>query len=100
MTTTETKTEQTPSEQTQLPTCRNCQRQAGLSGGICAFCMAKATGPSYLDARCPVWRCPPTEEEAAELDRAFTALREQAVREGWVGKGSDSRRISPGKHYK
>jgi hypothetical protein len=85
MTKTNTKIEEVP-----LPVCRKCQRQAGLSGGICAYCLAKATGPSYPDF-CPVWISPPSEEETVELDRAFTEYRRQAVHGGLVGKKADTR---------
>ena len=74
MTTTTTKTEEVP-----LPVCRKCQRQAGLSGGICAYCMR----PS-LSSRT-------TEGEIVELDRALTELRRQAVRDGWAGRKPDPR---------
>jgi hypothetical protein len=73
-------------EDVPLPTCQHCQRQAGLSGGCCAFCLAKTRG----------W----TEEEAAEMDRALTALRREAVRDGWVGKSPDGRLMSAGKTYR
>ena len=74
MTRTTTKTEEVP-----LPVCRKCQRQAGLSGGICAYCMR------------PSLSSPMTEEEVIELDRALTELRRQAVRDGWVDQEPDTR---------
>jgi hypothetical protein len=72
-----------------LPECRRCQRRAGLSGGLCAFCLAKEPSPFGV--------LPATEKQATELDRALTVLREQAVRDGWVGKKPDTRALSPGK---
>jgi hypothetical protein len=87
-------------EEVPLPVCRKCQRQAGLSGGICAYCMAKATGPSYPGV-CPVWLgSPPSEEETVELDRALTELQRRAVRDGWVGKKPDGRPLVQGKKAK
>ena len=77
MTTTTTKTEEVP-----LPVCQKCQRQAGLSGGICAYCMR----PS-LSSRT-------TEGEIVELDRALTELRRQAVRDGWVDRPPDTRPLT------
>jgi hypothetical protein len=84
--------ETTKPEPTKAPACSRCQREAGLSGGVCAYCMAKATGPT--GAGLPVWFSPPTEEETAELDRALTALRGQAVRDGWMGRRRDDRPLT------
>jgi hypothetical protein len=74
MTTTTTKTEEVP-----LPVCRKCQRQAGLSGGICAYCMRPSLSSRTTDG------------EMVELDRALTELHRQAVRDGWVGQKPDMR---------
>jgi hypothetical protein len=81
-TATETDTPTAAAEETLLA-CRRCQRRSGLSGGICAFCMAESAG----------W----VEEDAAKVDRALATLREQAVREGWVGKDPDIRPLPAGK---
>jgi hypothetical protein len=69
MTVTATETEGVP-----LPTCEKCQRQTGLAGGLCAFCLAESRGG--------------TKGKAAELDRVLTELRREAVG-GGVGKKPD-----------
>jgi hypothetical protein len=72
----------TKAEDVELPTCRTCGRRAGLSGGLCASCLGEHHGYS--------------QKEVANLDRALAALREQAVRDKWVGKKPDLRHCPKG----
>jgi hypothetical protein len=72
-------------DETHLPPCRRCGRETGLSGGVCAFCMAAAVSPDQV---------PWTEEETKELDFALCVLHWQALKEGWKGKKPDDRPLA------
>jgi hypothetical protein len=53
-----------------------------LTGTFCDTCLYHVTVPL------------PAPEEEAELQRGLQALREQAVREGWVGRPPDTRPLT------